>query len=76
MNDVYIRKEDLGKWIAKYFERKDLISIDDLICCIEDLDSEIDNLKYKIEELEQDIEENYRPISKAEQYDVNECDFI
>lgn len=76
MDSVYIKKEDLGKWIAKYFPKKDLISVDDLIDCIENLDGEIDDLTTTIDDMERDIEENYRPISKEEQYDVNECDFI
>lgn len=75
MSDIYVRAQELNSWVAKYFD-KDLISIDDLIGVIEDLDSEVDDLKYKIEQMEQDIEENYRPISKSEQYDMNECDFI
>lgn len=75
MEEVYIKKDYLNKWVAKYFN-KDLISINDLIGVIEDLDSEVDDLKYKIEQMEQDIEDNYKPISKSEQYDVNECDFI
>ena len=50
MNNVYIRKEDLNSWIAKYF-KEELISIDDLIAVIEDLDGDIDKLKDKINEL-------------------------
>jgi len=75
MSDVYVRTQELNSWVAKYFD-KDFISIDELIGVIEDLDSEVDDLKYKIEQMEQDIEDNYKPISKAEQYDVSDCDFI
>lgn len=75
MEEVFVKKDNLNKWVAKQFT-KDLISIDDLIDCIEDLSSEVEDLEIKIEELERDIEENYRPISKAEQYDVSDCDFI
>ena len=52
MDLVFIRKEDLNKWIAKYYPNQDLISVDDLLSVIEDLDSEINGLKEKIEELE------------------------
>ena len=62
MNEVYIKKEDVNRWIGKYFPNKELISVDDLIACIEDLDSEVESLKNKIEDIEQDIEDNYRPI--------------
>ena len=52
MNEVFIdmRKED--KDVSKYF-RADLVSIDNLISCIQDLDGEIENLK----EQKQDIDE-------------------
>ena len=75
MNEIYIKKEDLNSWVAKYFTQ-DLISIDDLIDCIENIDSEIDRLNEKIEDLKQDIEDNYKPISKAEQYDISDSEFI
>lgn len=75
MDDIYIKKEDLNYWIGKYFNT-DLISISDLLGLIEELDGELDHVYEKINQLESDIEENYKPISKAEQYDVNECDFI
>jgi len=59
MNDVYIKKEDVNKWIGKYF-KKDLISVDDLISVIEDLDSEVQNLESKIHELKNcNKEENW-----------------
>ena len=51
MNDVYIRQADLNKWIGKYFDGKDLISIDDLLSCIEDLDETIESLNEQIEKL-------------------------
>ena len=48
-------------------------------CCIEseneEKDREIEKLKQDIEDLKQDIEDNYRPISRAEQYDMGECNF-
>ena len=53
MNEVYILKDDLNSWISKYFN-KDLISIDDLISCIEDLDGEIDELREQLEDKEND----------------------
>ena len=76
MDSVYLRKDDLPTWITAYYENQELVSIDDLISCIEDLQSEADEWKYKYEELERDLEENYKPISKADQYDMNECDFL
>ena len=53
MNEVYILKDELNSWISKYFN-KDLISVDDLISCIEDLDEEIDELREQLEDKEND----------------------
>ena len=75
MDLVYIKVEDLNKWVAKYFKNKDLITVDDLIATIEDLDSEVDDLKEKLEQSENDKLENYRPIPVSEQYDMGECNF-
>ena len=74
MNNVFIKKEELNEWLRKYF-KGDLISIDDMISVMEDLDSEIDRLKEKIEDIEQDKEDNYRPLHSSELYGVSERDF-
>ena len=60
MDYVYIKKEDVNYWIGKYFPKKDLISIDDLIGCIEDLDSEIEHLKEELEHEKKDKEDNWK----------------
>ena len=52
MEQVFIKKVDLNKWIAKYFPNQDLISIEELLGVIEELDSEVDRLKEKISDLE------------------------
>ena len=74
MKDVYIKKEELNEWLRKYFNG-DLISINDMISVMEDLDGEIDRLKEKIEEIEQHKENNYRPLHNSELYGVSERDF-
>lgn len=75
MDDIYVKKEDLNRWVAKYFKDKELISVGDLIGCIEDLDSEVDALKDKIKDIERDIEDNYKPIDPATQYNVSDSWF-
>ena len=75
MDNVYIKKNELNTWITKHLPNKDLISIDDLINAIENLDGEVEEWQSKYEELENDLHDNYRPISQAEQYDVSDRDF-
>lgn len=68
MNEVYIRAQDLNRWIVRNLpDNQDLYSIDDLIGAIENMDEEIERLKEQVDDLEQDIQDNYRPISRAEQ---------
>lgn len=74
MNNVYIKKEELNEWLKKYF-KGDLISINDMISVMENLDGEIDRLKEKIEDIEQDKKDNYRPINNYSLYGVSESDF-
>ena len=58
-----------------FIRKNDLISIDDLIGVIEELDEEVEQLKEKIEDMEQDLEQNYRPIPLSEQYGIRNSDF-
>lgn len=75
MENVYIKVEDLNKWVAKYFPKQDIITIEDLLGVIEDLDGEVENLKMELEESENDKHENYTPISPYKMYGINERDF-
>lgn len=52
MDQIFIKKEELNYWIAKYF-KGDLISIEDMLGVIEDLDGEIDILKEELNRYEQ-----------------------
>lgn len=72
MDRVFIKVEDLNKWVAKYFPGKDIISVDDLIGTIEDLDDDITNLKDKIKDFERDIEDNY--VSRPNSYYTGNAD--
>ena len=50
MDEVYIDMRKENEWIRKYFNG-DLVSIEELIGCIENLDGEIEHWKEKYEEL-------------------------
>lgn len=67
MDNVYIKKEDLNKWVAKFFN-EDLITIEDLISAIEELDEEIGSLKDKIRDLEYELENQEEPITDYYDY--------
>ena len=60
MDEIYIKTSYLNSTIAKYFEGRDLITVEDLLSRIEDFDYEIENLKEQIEEYEnEDSEDKY-----------------
>lgn len=76
MKEVYVKTTDLS-WITDYyFKNKDIVSVEELVCLIQDLIGEKEDLEDKVRELESDIEDNYRPIPKSEQYAINNSDFI
>lgn len=67
MNEVYIDMRKENKWISKYFT-KDLVSVSDLLDCIEDLDSENEKLKLEIEELktpDEDPDDDFMQLAKS-----------
>ena len=57
MDEIYVDMRIQNRWIQKYFPNKDFVSIDELIGCIEDLDSEIDHLKEELEDATKSEEE-------------------
>ena len=59
MDEIYVDMRYQNRWIQKYFPNKDFVSIDELIGCIEDLDSEIDHLKEELEDANKTDEEKY-----------------
>ena len=50
MNNIFIKKEQLNEIVSKHF-KGDLISIEELIDTIEDLDFEIECLEERIDNL-------------------------
>lgn len=73
MDQVYIKKNDLSEWTQKYF-KEELVSVDDLIRVIEDLDNEIDRVKEEFDDYKQMVADNYKPISASSMYGVGRND--
>lgn len=73
MENVFIKREELNKWIAKYF-KEDLVSIDDILRVLEDLEFELDSLKEEFDDYKQMVEDNYKPISAYSMYGVSKND--
>lgn len=75
MDKIYIKAEDVNKWISKYFNGQDVVSVDYLIGIIEELDEELERLNKELEDTKQNYEDNYKQISDYELYNVDESDF-
>lgn len=52
------------------------LTLEELLGLCEDLYCEVERLQEKLDDLEEDLQENYIPKSKAEQYGINDSDFI
>ena len=74
MENVYILKKDLNRWIAKYFD-KDLISIDDMLAVIESLDEEKEHLEEQLEHKDKYYQDNWKPVDEMIMYGLNERNY-
>ena len=59
----------------RYFN-KDVVTLEEVLRKLEDLDDEIEYLKEAYVRLEEDVNENYRAIPVSEQYGISDRDFI
>lgn len=73
MKEVYIKVSSLEDYDKRIIERAnittDLISIDDLINIIDNLQWEKEHIEEEYIDFKQQVEDNYKPISQAEQYE-------
>lgn len=73
MNKVMVNLEE--DYCRKYFN-KDVVSIDDILDKLKELDDELYEQKEKYKELEDDLRDNYKPYSNEELYGISDRDFI
>lgn len=78
MDKFYIDIREQSLQIQRIFKNKDIISVEDLIAKIEELDDDLSNTEEKLEDLKQDLEDNYEPkkIDPYEEYGVSRYDFL
>ena len=68
MNNVYINTNQIASWVAdKYFKNKDIVSVDKILCALEDLADDYDVLEEKYNDFKQDVESNYKLMNTEEQ---------
>jgi len=70
MNKLYIKTSSLAKWVTeRYFQSKDLITVEELYSAFEDLSADYDKLDEEFEDYKKYVESNYKELSVAEQVD-------
>jgi hypothetical protein len=73
MNNVMINLEE--EYCRKYFN-KDVVTIDELLDKLVELDDELYEQKEKYRELEEDLRDNYKPYTNEELYGISDRDFL
>lgn len=73
MEKIMINLED--NFYRRYFD-KDIVTLEEVLRKVEDLDDEIEYLKEAYVRLEEDIRDNFKPIPVAEQNGISDRDFI
>ena len=53
-----------------------IMTLGDILDLCENLYHEVDKLTEELQDLEENLQENYTPKNKAEQYAINDSDFI
>lgn len=73
---VYVDLRNENRWIREIFNNKDLVTIEEMLTKIEDLNEELEYTQEKFEDFKIDVEDNYRRLDVAEQLDISDRDFI
>ena len=67
MNELYITTISLPEWLVeKYFNKKSLVSVEELIGTIEDLDSDLERTEEQFEDYKRFVNDNYKFIDTRE----------
>lgn len=73
---VYVDLINENRWIREIFNNKDLVTIEEMLTKIEDLNEELEYTQEKLEDFKRDVEDNYRRLEVSEQLDISDRDFL
>ena len=76
MDNVYVDLRNENKWIREIFDNKDLVTIEEMLIKIVDLNEKLEYTQEKFEDFKRDVEDNYRRLEVSEQLDISDRDFI
>lgn len=75
-DSVYVDLRNENKWIREIFNYKDLVTIEEMLTKIENLNEELEYTQEKFEDFKRDVEDNYRRLEVSEQLDISDRDFM
>lgn len=67
MSELYITTISLPEWLVeKYFKNKSLVSVEEIINVIEDLDDDLERVEEQFEDYKKFVNDNYKFIDTRE----------
>lgn len=75
MENVLVNLEGYD-WLKNLFDGKDLVSIEEMIELIDELQYDKDYIAEEFEDYKNYVAENYKPIPYSEQVGISDKDFI
>jgi len=68
VNNIYVSTKEMASWVVdKHFRNKDLVSVDELLCALEDALDDLEHLQEEFDDYKEYIESNYKEMSWKEQ---------
>ena len=67
MEEILVDIRNESRIIKRIFENKDMVSIEELLAKIEELDDNVEHYKKELQDTIQDRDDNYKPIPYSEQ---------
>lgn len=73
MENIFIKVDEIPRnLVDEYFRDKDIVSIDDLIATLDDVDWKLKDLQDDFENFKEEVNDNYKFVGQAEQIGYNE----
>ena len=73
MNNIFVKIEEIPQWlIDKYFKNKDLVSVDEIIATLDNVDYELRELQEDFNNYKNYVEENYQEIPERDKIGYDE----
>lgn len=73
MENIFIKADEIPRnLVDEYFRDKDVVSIDDLIATLDDVDWKLKDLQDDFENFKEEVNDNYKFVGQAEQIGYDE----